>query len=57
MERTARENLRARHPARALDTNVEFYTAVLLDAVGLPRSLFTPTVALGRILGWCAHVA
>ena len=57
VERTAREILRARHPRRALDTNVEFYTAVLLDALGLPRALFTPTFAVGRILGWSAHVA
>jgi len=57
VERTAREILRERHPRRALDTNVEFYTAVLLDALGLPRSLFTATFAVGRILGWCAHVA
>jgi citrate synthase len=32
------------------------YTALLLDAVGLPRELFTPTFAVGRIAGWCAHV-
>ena len=57
VERSAREILRERHPKRALDTNVEFYTAVLLDALGLPRSLFTATFAVGRILGWCAHVA
>lgn len=56
VERSARAVLRERYPARALDTNVEFYTAVLLDAVGIPRSHFTPTFALGRILGWCAHV-
>ncbi len=57
VERAARELLRERHPARTLDTNVEFYTAVLLDAVGLPRTLFPSTFAIGRILGWSAHVA
>ncbi len=36
--------------------NVEFYTALLLDAVGLPRELFTPAFAIGRVIGWCAHV-
>jgi citrate synthase len=30
---------------------------VLLDAVGLPRTLFSPTFAVGRAAGWCAHVA
>jgi citrate synthase len=48
--------LRARHPDRPLQANVEFYTAVLLDAVGLPRTLFTPTFAAARTAGWLAHV-
>ena len=57
VERVAVEVLRVRHPERRLDTNVEFYTAVLLDAVGLPRALFTPTFAVARVAGWLAHVA
>ncbi|MEO8797261.1 MAG: citrate/2-methylcitrate synthase, partial [Polyangiaceae bacterium] len=36
--------------------NVEFYTAVLLDTVGLPRQTFSPTFAVARVAGWCAHV-
>jgi citrate synthase len=56
VERAAEEILRARHPERPLRANVEFYTAVLLDAVGLPRTLFTPTFAVSRAAGWCAHV-
>ena len=56
VEQAARAALRERYPARTLDTNVEFYTAVLLDAVGLSRTCFTATFALGRVLGWCAHV-
>ena len=48
--------LAARHPDRPLKANVEFYTAVLLEAVGLPRTLFTPTFAASRAAGWCAHV-
>lgn len=48
----------ARHkPDRRLDTNVEFYTAVLLEALGLERELFTPVFAMGRVGGWLAHVA
>jgi citrate synthase len=39
-----------------LRANVEFYTAVLLDALGIPRSLFTPLFAASRVAGWCAHV-
>jgi citrate synthase len=49
--------LRVRYPDRALAANVEFYTAVILDAVGLPRTMFTPTFAVGRVAGWTAHVA
>ena len=57
VEQTAEELLAARHPERPLRANVEFYTAVLLEAVGLPRELFTATFAVGRVAGWCAHVA
>lgn len=42
-------------PGRALHTNVEFYTAVLLDQLGFERDLFTPLFATGRVLGWLAH--
>jgi citrate synthase len=56
VERAAEGALRARHPARPLHANVEFYTAVLLDALRLPRGAFTPTFAAGRVAGWCAHV-
>jgi citrate synthase len=57
VERTAQDLLARRHPDRPLRANVEFYTAVLLEAIGLPRVLFTPTFAVGRVAGWCAHVA
>jgi len=56
VEREAEQQLARRHPERALKANVEFYTAVLLEAVGLPRALFTPTFAVARAAGWCAHV-
>ena len=36
--------------------NVEFYPAVVMHAVGLPRDLFTPTFAVGRMAGWTAHI-
>jgi citrate synthase len=42
-------------PGRQLQTNVEFYTALLLHGLGLPTELFTPTFSLGRLGGWCAH--
>ena len=56
VEAEAEAQLAARHPERPLKANVEFYTAVLLEAVGLPRTLFTPTFAASRAAGWCAHV-
>lgn len=49
------EVLRAHRPERRLDTNVEFYTALILHGVGLPTNLFTPTFAIGRAGGWTAH--
>jgi len=42
-------------PGRRLQTNVEFYTALLLHGLGLETSLFTPTFAIGRVSGWIAH--
>jgi citrate synthase len=55
VEATAERLLRRRHPDRPLPANVELATAVLLDAVGLPRELFSPTFAVSRVVGWCAH--
>ena len=57
VERAAEGVLRVRYPSRPLRANVEFYTAVLLDALGIPRTAFAPTFAIGRVVGWCAHVA
>ena len=42
-------------PDRRLETNVEFYTAILLDGVGIPKELFTTTFAVSRVGGWTAH--
>jgi citrate synthase len=42
-------------PGRRLQTNVEFYTALLLHGLGLDPSLFTPTFAISRVSGWIAH--
>ena len=47
--------MRAKYPNRPLRTNVEFFTAILLDAIGLDRTAFSPTFAVGRTAGWCAH--
>ena len=55
VEATALRLLRERKPDRQLDTNVEFYTALLLHGLGLPPELFTPTFAVARVDGWSAH--
>lgn len=55
VEATALRLLREYKPDRRLDTNVEFYTALLLHGLDLPTQLFTPTFAVGRVLGWSAH--
>lgn len=55
VERVALAALRRRRPNARIYTNVEFYAALLLEAVGLPRECFTPTFALARTAGWAAH--
>jgi citrate synthase len=56
VEAAAEGVLARRYPNRPLRANVEFYTAVLLDALGLDRAQFAATFAVGRVAGWCAHV-
>jgi len=56
VEAVAVASLGERRPERRLAANVEFYTAVILDAVGLPQSLFTATFAVARVAGWLAHI-
>jgi citrate synthase len=48
--------LRELRPGHDLYTNVEFYASIVLETVGLPPDLFTPTFALSRIVGWSAHI-
>jgi citrate synthase len=55
VEQTAIELLAEYKPGRNLQTNVEFYTALLLHGLGLHTDLFTPTFAIGRVAGWTAH--
>ena len=55
VEATAVRLLEEYKPGRRLQTNVEFYTALLLHGLGLEVPLFTPTFAAGRVSGWIAH--
>jgi citrate synthase len=54
-EQAALAALERQKPGRRLYTNVEYYGAVVLEAVGLPKELFTPAFALARTAGWAAH--
>ena len=55
VEATAIRLLEEYKPGRRLQTNVEFYTALLLHGLGLDVSLFTPAFAISRVSGWIAH--
>jgi citrate synthase len=55
VERAALAVLARRKPARSLQTNLEFYTALLLEALEVPRDAFTGVFAVARVAGWIAH--
>jgi citrate synthase len=55
VEQQAVKLLAEHRPGRNLQTNVEFYTALLLHGLGLPTDLFSPTFAVSRVAGWTAH--
>jgi citrate synthase len=55
-EEVALRLLQERHPERPQATNVEFYSAGVLQSVGLPTDFFPPTFAISRAAGWTAHV-
>jgi citrate synthase len=55
VEAKALELLEEYKPGRNLQTNVEFYTALVLHGIGLETPMFTPTFAVARVGGWTAH--
>ncbi len=55
VERRVLELLAEYKPGRSLNTNVEFYAGVVMDACGIPPEMFTPTFACSRVIGWCAN--
>jgi citrate synthase len=55
VEAYIRQALRKKNPERPIETNVEFFTAILLDALKIPRQAFTPIFAVARAAGWTAH--
>jgi citrate synthase len=56
LEKAALEELRSRRPDRVLQTNVEFWAAVVLDFAEVPPHMFTPMFTCARTAGWSAHI-
>jgi len=56
LEEAALAELRERRPDRVLETNVEFWAAVLLDFAQVPSNMFTPMFTSARTAGWSAHI-
>jgi citrate synthase len=56
VESTAVAVLKELKPGRELYANVEFYAGVVMDTIGIPPELFTPTFASSRVIGWSAHI-
>ena len=56
LEKAALSELRARRPDRVLETNVEFWAAIVLDFAEVPAPLFTSMFTCARLAGWSAHI-
>src|SRR5438067_4647694 len=56
LEQAALAELHARKPDRVLATNVEFWSAVVLDLAEVPPQLFTSMFTCARTAGWAAHI-
>ena len=56
LEQAALAELRERRPDRAIETNVEFWAAVILDFAEVPAKMMPAMFTCGRTAGWCAHI-
>ena len=56
LEKAALEELHARRPDRVLETNVEFWAAIVLDFAQVPAHMFTAMFTCARLAGWSAHI-
>ncbi|AOD21976.1 citrate synthase [Rhodococcus sp. p52] len=56
LEQAALTELRERRPDRAIETNVEFWAAVILDFAEVPAAMMPAMFTCGRTAGWCAHI-
>lgn len=56
LEKAALKELRERRPDRPVETNVEFWAAIVLDFAEVPSHMFTSMFTCARTAGWCAHI-
>jgi citrate synthase len=56
LEQVALAALQERHPERVLATNVEYYSAIVLDVAEIPPPLAPAMFACSRVAGWSAHI-
>ncbi len=56
LEQAALAELKERHPERVLETNVEFWAAIVLDFAQVPSNMFTAMFTSARTAGWSAHI-
>ena len=56
LEQAALQELKERRPDRVLETNVEFWAAIVLDYAEVPATMFTSMFTCARTAGWCAHI-
>jgi citrate synthase len=56
LEEAARAALRERSPDRVLETNVEFWAAVVLEIADIPPDMYPPMFGCARVAGWSAHI-
>ena len=56
LEQAALKELRERRPDRVLETNVEFWAAIVLDFAEVPAPMFTSMFTCARLAGWSAHI-
>jgi citrate synthase len=56
LEEVALVALQERHPERVLATNVEYYSAIVLDVAEIPPPLAPAMFACSRVAGWSAHI-
>src|SRR6185295_3390324 len=56
LEEAARAALREKSPDRVLETNVEFWAAVVLELADIPADMYPPMFGCARVAGWSAHI-